>query len=85
MPAYCKRCTTARAILKRPKTGDALCKECFFYIFEEEVHNTIKNASLFKEGDVVAIGASGGKGVYACNISSPRFFLNSLSFLTQIL
>ena len=61
MPVNCKRCSIARAILKRPKTGDALCKECFFYVFEEEVHNTIQNASLFKENDVVAIGASGGK------------------------
>jgi cytoplasmic tRNA 2-thiolation protein 1 len=62
MPVNCKRCSTARAILKRPKTGDALCKECFFYVFEEEVHNTIQNASLFKADEVVAIGASGGKG-----------------------
>ena len=62
MPVNCKRCLSARAILKRPKTSDALCKECFFFVFEEEVHNTIINASLFKEGEVVAIGASGGKG-----------------------
>ena len=61
MPVNCKRCSNARAILKRPKTGDALCKECFFYVFEEEVHNTIQKTSLFKENDVVAIGASGGK------------------------
>jgi len=52
---------SSRAILKRPKTGDALCKECFFYAFEEEVHHTIVTNKLFKPGDVVAIGASGGK------------------------
>jgi cytoplasmic tRNA 2-thiolation protein 1 len=28
-----------------------------------EVHNTITEAQLFKPGDSVAIGASGGKGV----------------------
>lgn len=31
-------------------------------MFETEVHNTIVEAKLFKPGDRVAIGASGGKG-----------------------
>lgn len=31
-------------------------------MFEEEIHNTIINYNLFKPGDTVAIGASGGKG-----------------------
>ena len=31
-------------------------------MFETEVHNTITDAKLFKPGDRVAIGASGGKG-----------------------
>lgn len=48
--------------MKRPKTGQQICKDCFFYVFETEVHNTITEASLFKRGDKVAIGASGGKG-----------------------
>jgi cytoplasmic tRNA 2-thiolation protein 1 len=38
-----------------------LCKECFFAAFEEEVHKTISTNDLFKPGDKVAIGASGGK------------------------
>ena len=41
--------------------GDALCKECFFWAFETEIHFTIVQAKLFQEGDYVAIGASGGK------------------------
>ncbi|KAF2347877.1 Cytoplasmic tRNA 2-thiolation protein 1, partial [Trinorchestia longiramus] len=45
----------------RPKTGDALCKECFFFAFEEEVHHTITSAKLFSPGEYVAIAASGGK------------------------
>ncbi|XP_027227722.2 cytoplasmic tRNA 2-thiolation protein 1 isoform X1 [Penaeus vannamei] len=49
------------AVLKRPKTGDALCKECFFWAFEEEIHHTITAAKLFNPGDYVAIAASGGK------------------------
>lgn len=49
------------AILKRPKTADVLCKECFFVTLESEIHNTIVGNKLFLPGDVVAIGASGGK------------------------
>ena len=58
----CALCENARAIIKRPKTGQQICKECFFYVFETEVHHTIVGAKLFKPGDRVAIGASGGKG-----------------------
>jgi cytoplasmic tRNA 2-thiolation protein 1 len=58
----CTRCEINKAILKRPKTGDAMCKECFFHVFEEEVHKTITDAKLFKVGEKIAIGASGGKG-----------------------
>lgn len=47
--------------MQRPKTGDALCKECFFVAFELEVHFTITRAKLFKPGWKVAIAASGGK------------------------
>ena len=61
-PKLCVLCSKSRAILKRPKTGQQVCKECFFYVFETEVHNTITQAQLFKPGNRVAIGASGGKG-----------------------
>ncbi|KAF8583987.1 hypothetical protein K439DRAFT_1661000 [Ramaria rubella] len=62
MPARtCGLCQKSTAILKRPKTGQQICKECFFNVFETEVHNTIMGAKLFKPGDRVAIGASGGK------------------------
>ena len=39
-----------------------MCKECFYRLFEEEIHHTIINNKLFTKGDTVAIGASGGKG-----------------------
>jgi len=62
MPAIqCSAGCGSRAQLKRPKTGDALCKECFYFAFETEVHFTIVKAKLFNRGDYVAIGASGGK------------------------
>ncbi|GLV34223.1 uncharacterized protein CBL_00154 [Carabus blaptoides fortunei] len=61
MPVACSSSCGQNAILKRPKTGDALCKECFFEAFETEVHYTITRAELFKPGQTVAIAASGGK------------------------
>jgi len=60
-PKSCALCQNAKAILRRPKTGQQICKDCFFRVFETEVHNTITEAQLFKPGDRVAIGASGGK------------------------
>lgn len=61
MPVFCTSCEHKRAVLKRPKTGHSLCKECFFRAFEEEVHHTITSARLFNRGETVGIGASGGK------------------------
>ena len=61
MPVVCALCKHNPAILKRPKTGQAACKECFFFAIETEVHKTIVTNGLFQRGDVVAIGASGGK------------------------
>ncbi|KAI9449744.1 hypothetical protein F5148DRAFT_1245946 [Russula earlei] len=60
-PKSCSLCQNAKPILRRPKTGQQICKHCFFTVFETEVHNTITEAKLFKPGDRVAIGASGGK------------------------
>lgn len=51
----------SNSIYKRPKTGDALCKECFYIAFENEIHNTITTCNLFQTGDCVAVAASGGK------------------------
>ena len=75
-PKICALCGKSRAILKRPKTGQQICKECFFYVFETEVHNTVTQAQLFKPGDRVAIGASGGKGmpnVLRCRVACLPF------------
>ncbi|XP_060529409.1 cytoplasmic tRNA 2-thiolation protein 1 [Cylas formicarius] len=60
MPKCSAKCGK-NAILKRPKTGDVLCKECFFEAFENEIHFSIKRAKLFRPGAKVAIAASGGK------------------------
>lgn len=70
-PKACALCLNAKAILKRPKTGQQICKDCFFYVFETEVHNTITQANLFSRGDRVAIGASGGKGAPSHTFIAP--------------
>jgi cytoplasmic tRNA 2-thiolation protein 1 len=61
MSKLCETCNVAKAALKRPKTGKLICKECFFNVFEEEIHQTIITNNLFKPGEKVAIAASGGK------------------------
>lgn len=64
-PTPCQLCHTARALVKRPKTGQQVCKTCFFEVFETEVHNTIVEGNgIFRRGERVAIGASGGKGQF---------------------
>ncbi|ESO10645.1 hypothetical protein HELRODRAFT_96941 [Helobdella robusta] len=60
MPAQCYICS-GKAVFKRPKNSQAICKECFFEKFEKEIHETIINNKIFAKGDKVAIGASGGK------------------------
>ena len=70
-PRLCQLCHTNKALIRRPKTGQQVCKPCFFEVFETEVHHTItENGGIFKRGDKVAIGASGGKGVFCVSASA---------------
>ncbi|XP_057525985.1 cytoplasmic tRNA 2-thiolation protein 1 isoform X2 [Amaranthus tricolor] len=57
-PRLCSLCNLKRPALKRPKT---LQQECFYDVFEQEIHTCIIDNKLFKPGERVAIGASGGK------------------------
>ncbi|EER35456.1 VEG136 protein [Candida tropicalis MYA-3404] len=59
--ALCELCHSRKAVMKRPKNLMKLCKECFYNVFETEIHNTITSNKLFYPGEKVAIGASGGK------------------------
>lgn len=61
MTIKCDDCKTAPPVMRRPKNGKSICKQCFFNIFEHEIHQTIVDCHLFDRGDYVAIGASGGK------------------------
>ncbi|PVI04144.1 adenine nucleotide alpha hydrolases-like protein [Periconia macrospinosa] len=60
-PKPCALCTTNPAAIVRPKDRSALCKPCFFNVFETEIHHTITSTNLFTRGERIAIGASGGK------------------------
>ncbi|VFV44966.1 cytoplasmic trna 2-thiolation [Lynx pardinus] len=62
MPApQCASCHAARAALRRPRSGQALCGACFCAAFEAEVLHTVLAGRLLPPGAVVAVGASGGK------------------------
>ncbi|KAF6077191.1 cytosolic thiouridylase subunit 1 [Phyllostomus discolor] len=62
MPAPpCASCHKARAALRRPRSGQALCGTCFCAAFEAEVLHTVVAGRLLPRGAVVAVGASGGK------------------------
>ena len=60
-PTPCEICSAGRALILRPKNRQKLCKSCFIQVFEAEVHDAISTNRLFRRGERVAIGASGGK------------------------
>ncbi|RAL53159.1 hypothetical protein DM860_006831 [Cuscuta australis] len=59
----CVICNERRAALKRPKNLQPICRECFYAAFEDEIHRVIVDNNIFKPGERIAIGASGGKGI----------------------
>ncbi|KAL8837800.1 MAG: hypothetical protein Q9176_005434 [Flavoplaca citrina] len=61
VPTLCALCNNSRALIIRPKNRQKLCKPCFIFLFETEIHNTITTNSIFRPGERIAIGASGGK------------------------
>lgn len=61
MKKTCSYCLKEKPALKRPKTGKLCCVKCFTKYFEDEIHQTIIDYKFFKEGEIVAIGISGGK------------------------
>lgn len=60
-PSICEVCQDSRAAVIRPKNSQKICKQCFLSVFETEIHETIVANTLFRRGEKVAIGASGGK------------------------
>jgi cytoplasmic tRNA 2-thiolation protein 1 len=57
----CQICNDKRALIKRSKTLVKVCKDCFYWAFEEEIHQTILDCKMFQKGQKVGIAASGGK------------------------
>ncbi|EPR78251.1 PP-loop ATPase superfamily protein [Spraguea lophii 42_110] len=55
----CFNCKTNKAIILRSRNREKVCKICFYYLFEEEVHDYV--SKLFKPGDRIGIAVSGGK------------------------
>ncbi|GMN58966.1 hypothetical protein TIFTF001_028067 [Ficus carica] len=90
-PRLCCVCNTRRAALKRPKTLDQICRECFYEVFEEEIHQVIVENQLFSPGERIAIGASGGKGehgllsinLYFCSVEDSTVLAYVLSTLNR--
>lgn len=60
-PTLCEYCHAGRAVIVRPKNLQKICKACFIAVFETEIHETITSNALFRRGERIAIGASGGK------------------------
>ena len=61
MVKYCDYCLTRAAKVLRSKNHKPICLECFYEVFENEIHLTITQGKLFERGERIAIGASGGK------------------------
>lgn len=57
----CESCGNARATLIRPRNRMRVCKECFFELFELDIHRLIVETAMFPRGSRVGVGVSGGK------------------------
>lgn len=51
MPSLCEYCNTNKAKILRPKNRKKACLECFFSVFENEIHLTIVETQLFERGN----------------------------------
>ncbi|KAK8790947.1 hypothetical protein WA158_005578 [Blastocystis sp. Blastoise] len=87
-PRKCENCHEKNAIIKRPKNGMMVCKECFFELFETEIHDLILSEKMFKRGERIAIGASGGKDsttlAYILNLLNKKYDYGLDLFLLSI-
>lgn len=57
----CEHCKIQKAVILRPKNKMKVCKECFYDLFEDEIHQLIINTNMFERGSKVGVGISGGK------------------------
>ncbi|KAG8627089.1 hypothetical protein KVT40_004572 [Elsinoe batatas] len=73
MPPTCALCPS-RPIILRPSNHQRLCAPCFLRTFEDLIYHTITTSRLFRSGERIAIGASGGKD--SCVLASVLSTLN---------
>ena len=57
----CSKCGNPKVIIKKPQSGQLLCKDCFIESIEKKVIQTIKKEKLLDKGDKVLVALSGGK------------------------
>ncbi|KAK6747084.1 hypothetical protein RB195_000366 [Necator americanus] len=60
-PQCSSEACNSNAVVKSALDESPLCAPCFIERFEQKVHETITSTNLFRRGERVAIGASGGK------------------------
>ena len=58
---YCDYCKINSPKIKRAKNNYKSCLDCFYYNFEEEIHDTIMKEKLFNKNDKIILAISGGK------------------------
>ena len=57
----CSKCGNPKVIIKKPQSGQLLCKDCFIESIEKKVIQTIKKEKLLDKGDKGLVALSGGK------------------------
>lgn len=57
----CENCKVNKAVIVRPKNKMKVCKDCFYELFEIEIHDLITSTKMFERGSKVGVGISGGK------------------------
>ncbi|GAA5928363.1 hypothetical protein JCM3775_000587 [Rhodotorula graminis] len=61
--SLCPPASSRRALLRRPKTLQAVCKECFFDVFETEIHHTIMGYGTAEQLDPTRPGHKARPGL----------------------
>lgn len=57
----CDKCGNSHIIIKRKRSGQSLCRECFIESVNEKVLKDIRKYKLIEKGDKVLMALSGGK------------------------
>jgi cytoplasmic tRNA 2-thiolation protein 1 len=60
----CSNCGKPKFAVKRMWNNAPMCKECFLFQFEEEIHQAIVDHQVFQPGEIIAVAVSGGKGFF---------------------